>query len=65
MNKELLDTLEELVVDAVKPIAREMLAGLSNPGVDVTQASRNLVAKIGSRIMFGNGIADKVLGVKD
>lgn len=60
-NKELLDIIEEIVIKGSKP-GIQSIFNQADIKIDVTdQVARNLIGKVGVRIIFGSDVADEVL----
>ena len=62
MNKttEVLDELEAKMVKAIIPIAKELFIALEKDE-SIESMARNLLGKIGTRIVYGKELFDKVI----
>lgn len=65
-KSKLLDQLEELLISAILPFVREIKIQMKLTESDERVIARNLIGKIGARIMFGasEGIDNVLLGKK-
>lgn len=59
-NKELLDSLESTVVEAVIPVAREIKTKI-NHSESEEQIAKNIIGKIGLRLVYGSDVVDKFI----
>jgi hypothetical protein len=60
-GKEVLDNIEELIVQHTEMILKELIKDKISATDDLHTMARNLVGKIGTRIMFGKEVTDDVL----
>lgn len=62
IQKEAMDLLEEICIEAMKPAVKAMLEKLNPPeAIDIDKAARNLLGNVGGRILFGAESYDQVM----
>lgn len=65
-DTQLMDMMEEAVVGAAEALLEAVLdkSDMEKLGIPLNLAARNMVAKVGSRIMFGKETYDQAMAKK-